>query len=235
MLQRFAPLAAPALFALTAMASPAPPAKAPPAADVYVAIRTDQGTITLDLDAAHAPVTTANFLHYVDTRKFDGTKFYRAMHLDWGAQPNGLIQGGIGADPKLAYKPIAHEPTSKTGILHKAGTISMARFAPGSAMGDFSILLSDMPGLDADPTSADPDKQAGFAAFGHVVEGMDVVRKIWDLPRSPTKGEGFLKGQMLEVPVRVLTVRRVVPPPPPAAPAPPPTGAPAATATSAPA
>jgi peptidyl-prolyl cis-trans isomerase A (cyclophilin A) len=234
MLKRFALLAVPALLALSGATPPAPAGKAPSATDVYVAIRTDQGTITLDLDAAHAPVSTANFLHYVDTRRFDGIKFYRAMHLDWGQQPNGLIQGGIGADPKLAFKPIAHEPTDRTGILHKAGTISMARFAPGSAMGDFSILLSDMPGLDADPASADPDKKAGFAAFGHVVEGMDVVRRIWDLPRSPTRGEGFLKGQMLEVPVKVLTVRRVAPPPPPAAPAPPSPEAPTSAATSAP-
>ena len=75
-----------------------------------------------------------------------------------------------------------------------------------------------MPGLDADPASANPELQAGFAAFGHVTTGMDVVRKIWDQPLSPTSGEGFLKGQMLERPVRVLTVRRVSLPP--AAPAP---------------
>jgi peptidyl-prolyl cis-trans isomerase A (cyclophilin A) len=199
---------------LAVLIAAAPPAPAPLPADVYVAIHTDQGTITLDLDGAHAPVSTRNFLHYVDTRRFDGTKFYRAMHLDWGTPPNGLIQGGIGADPKLAFKPIAHEPTSQTGVLHKAGTISMARYAPGTAMGDWSILLSDMVGLDADPSSTDPDKQAGFAAFGHVVQGMDVVRRIWDLPRSPTKGEGFLKGQMLDPPVKILTVRRVPAPPP---------------------
>jgi peptidyl-prolyl cis-trans isomerase A (cyclophilin A) len=219
-------LIAPLLAVLTAAAPPTP---APLPADVYVAIHTDQGTITLDLDGAHAPVSTRNFLHYVDTRRFDGTKFYRAMHLDWGTPPNGLIQGGIGADPKLAFKPIAHEPTSQTGVLHKAGTISMARYAPGTAMGDWSILLSDMVGLDADPSSTDPDKQAGFAAFGHVVQGMDVVRKIWDLPRSPTKGEGFLKGQMIEPPVKILSVRRVPTPPP--APAPSQTAEPSPTAS----
>jgi peptidyl-prolyl cis-trans isomerase A (cyclophilin A) len=220
MLQRFA-IFAPVLALLTA-AAPQAPAPAPLPADVYVAIHTDQGTITLDLDAAHAPITVRNFLHYVDTKRFDGTKFYRAMHLDWGTPPNGLIQAGIGADPKLAFKPIAHEPTSQTGILHKAGSISMARYAPGTATGDWSILLSDMVGLDADPKSPDADKQAGFAAFGHVVSGMDVVRGIWDLPRSTTKGAGFLKGQMLAVPVKIVSVRRV-PAPPTSAPTPTPT------------
>src|SRR5690606_15329304 len=117
-------------------------------------------------------------------------------------------------DPRRALPPIAHEPTSVTGVLHKAGAISMARHAPGTAAGDFSILLSDMPGLDADPDAASEDGQdnvdrAGFAAFGHVVEGMDVVRKIYDVPLSPTLGEGVMKGQMIEKPVRVISVRRV--------------------------
>ena len=85
----------------------------------------------------------------------------------------------------------------------------MARDAPGTANGDFSILLSDMPGLDADPASTNPELVAGFAAFGRVVEGMDVVRRIWDAPRSPTRGEGVMKGEMIEKPVRVISVRRV--------------------------
>ncbi len=102
-------------------------------------------------------------------------------------------------------------------MLHKVGAISMARWAPGTAKGDFSILLSDMPGLDADPASANPELKAGFAAFGSVSAGMDVVRKIWDLPLSPTLGEGVMKGQMLARPVRVLTVRRVAIPAVPAA------------------
>jgi peptidyl-prolyl cis-trans isomerase A (cyclophilin A) len=147
------------------------------------------------------------------------------MRLAWGQQPNGLIQAGTRGDPKRVLPPIAHEPTSATGILHKAGAISMARFAPGTATGDFSILLSDMPGLDANPDATTDDGKAGFAAFGHVVEGMDVVRKIYDVPLSPTAGQGVLKGQMIEKPVRVTSVRRV---PIPAAP-PPPAPAPAAT------
>ncbi|WP_296680332.1 peptidylprolyl isomerase [Novosphingobium sp.] len=187
---------------------PAPP-PAPLPDTVRVAMVTALGTIEVDLDHRRAPITVENFVRYVDAKKFDGMPFYRAMRLNWGTQPNGLIQAGLQANPLKVFKPIAHEPTSQTGILHKAGTISMARYAPGTAMADFSILLSDLPSLDADPKSANAESQAGFAAFGHVVTGMDVVRKIWDAPLSPTKGEGPLKGQMLEPPVKVLTVRRV--------------------------
>lgn len=221
--RRFALLAL-AAFALSATPAdaakpkkPAAKAKAPapaPLGDtVRVALVTALGTIEIDLDHKHAPITVENFVRYVDAKKFDGMPFYRAMRLNWGTQPNGLIQAGLQAHPLKVFKPIAHEPTTMTGILHKAGTISMARYAPGTAMADFSILLSDLPSLDADPKSPNPDTQAGFAAFGHVVSGMDVVKKIWDAPLSPTKGEGPLKGQMLEPPVKVLTVRRVALPP----------------------
>ncbi|WP_353227660.1 peptidylprolyl isomerase [Novosphingobium sp.] len=183
------------------------PAPIPLADTVRVALVTTIGTIEVDLDGKHAPITTANFLHYVDTKRFDGITFYRAMHLAWGDQPNGLVQGGL-RDPRRLFPPIAHEPTSATGLSHKAGSLSMARNAPGTATADFSILLSDMSGLDADPTATDPDLQVGYAVFGHVVSGMDVARKIWDAPMSPTLGDGVMRGQMLADPVKVLTVRR---------------------------
>ena len=207
-------------LALIAAAPPRRPAPPPaPLPDIVrVAMVTEQGTITLDLDHKRAPITTRNFVTYVDQRRLDGIVFYRAMRLAWGERPNGLIQTGTRGDPRRELGPIAHEPTSQTGVLHKAGAISMARWAPGTAKGDFSILLSDMPGLDADPASANPELQAGFAAFGYVVSGMDVVRKIWDQPLSSTQGEGIMKGQMLERPVKVLTVRRVAIPPAPPAP-----------------
>jgi len=173
---------------------------------------TELGVITLELDGKHAPISTANFMRYVDNKRFDGIVFYRAMHLKWGEQPNGLIQAGTRGDPRKIFPPIAHEPTSQTGVLHKAGAISLARLAPGTATGDFSILLSDIDGLDANPQSADPEVQAGYAAFGHVVSGMDVVRKIWDQPVDPNAGEGAMKGEMLAQPVKVISVRRVVAP-----------------------
>ncbi len=209
-MSRLALLAAPLLLAWPGMA----PASQPTPANsetVEVVLDTEKGTITLALDAKRAPITTANFLRYVDEKRFDGVVFYRAMRVQWGEQPNGLIQAGTQGDPKRALKPIAHEPTSQTGVLHKAGAISMARYAPGTATGDFSILLSDMPSLDADPMAADPERAAGYAAFGRVMSGMDVVRAIYDAPLSPTKGQGVMKGQMLEPTIRIVSARRVPP------------------------
>ncbi|PKB25927.1 peptidyl-prolyl cis-trans isomerase A (cyclophilin A) [Novosphingobium kunmingense] len=204
--------AAPALAAPKKAAAKPAPKQVPLPDTVRVAMVTEKGTIKLDLDHKRAPITVENFVRYVDARKFDGMAFYRAMRLNWGTQPNGLIQTGLQSNPLKVFKPIAHEPTSQTGILHKAGAVSMARYAPGTAMADFSILLADLPSLDADPKSTNAESQAGFAAFGHVVSGMDVVKAIWDSPVSPTKGEGPLKGQMLEPPVKVLTVRRIASP-----------------------
>lgn len=193
---------------------PKPPVSAPLGDTVRVAIVTELGTIEAELDHAHAPRTVENFIRYVDLRRFDGMTFYRAMRLPWGDPPNGLIQTGWSGDPRKVLPPVAHEPTSQTGLSHKAGSLSMARFAPGTATSDFSILLSDLPQLDADPKATVPDAQAGFSVFGHVVAGMDVVRRIWDAPLSPTKGEGPLKGQLLEPPVKVLSVRRAPVPAP---------------------
>ena len=215
MTYRFALLAPALLLALTATApskSAKPvPAPAPTAmADVErVAMATEVGTIVLDLDGKNAPVSTRNFLRYVDGKRFDGIVFYRVMRLAWGEQPNGLVQAGARGDPKRVLPPIAHESTSATGLKHVAGAISMARLAPGTATADFSILVSDIPGLNADANPGDP---AGYAVFGRVVEGIEVARKIYDAPLSPTAGSGVLKGQMIEKPVKVLTVRRVKPP-----------------------
>ncbi|MEE4454765.1 peptidylprolyl isomerase [Novosphingobium resinovorum] len=195
-------------------AAPVAPAAAPeaapapvPAEYVYVALTVPQGVITLALDKTHAPLTTANFLKYVDAKKMDGAVFYRAMHLDHDPEKQGLLQGGVRNAANL-LPPVAHEPTSKTGITHVAGTVSMARFATGTAQADFLILVSDMHALDADEGNQGKDPGAGFAAFGHVAAGMDVVRAIWNLPRSATKGEGVMKGQILEQDVRIVTARR---------------------------
>ena len=198
-------------FALLLAALVLAPSTAHAQALTTVVMKTDLGDIVIALETERAPVTSGNFLRYAEEKRFDGTVFYRAMRLDWDPQPNGLVQGGTQFDPARILPPIAHEPTSETGIRHLAGTISMARYAPGSATGDFAILLSPQPFLDADPASEDADRLAGFAAFGQVVEGMDVVRAIFDAPVDPEKGEGPMKGQMLARPVRIISVRRVSP------------------------
>src|SRR5690606_10201228 len=145
---------------------------------------------------------------YVEEKRLDGTVFYRAMRLDWGEQPNGLVQGGTQYDPKRILPPIAHEPTSETGVKHVAGAISMARLEPGSATGDFSIMLAPQPGLDAQPESEDEELRLGYAAFGRVTAGMEVVRAIFDAPVDPEAGEGWMKGQMLADPIAIVSVRR---------------------------
>src|SRR3954447_19342822 len=193
---------------LLTLASPVFAQAAAPAATtkedlVPVAIDTSMGRIVIALDRGHAPITTANFLHYVDTHRYDGESFYRVMHA---GDSGGMIQGGIRSDVRKLYKPIAHEPTSKTGLSHVAGTISMARLAPGTATADFFILTGPIPGFDAGAPGGDPE---GFAAFGHVVEGMDVVNRIFAAPTSPTKGEGVMKGQMLEQPVKIIKATRL--------------------------
>ncbi len=181
-----------------------PPAGAPaPKEDlVPVAIDTSLGRIVVALDRGRAPITTANFLHYVDAHRFDGETFYRANHTGGG----GLIQAGIRSDARKLFPPVAHEPTSQTGLHNVAGAISMANSGPGTARADFFILLSDMPGLDANGPGGDVN---GFAAFGHVVEGMDVVKKISEAPVSQTKGEGAMKGEMLDPPIKILHAARV--------------------------
>lgn len=184
---------------------------ATPAAAQDVVLETTAGDIVVYVDAEHAPVTGANFLRYVDEKRLDGTVFYRAMRLEWGDQPNGLVQAGTQNDPGRTLPPIPHEPTSLTGLRHLAGSLSMARYEPGTATGDFSILLSAQPGLDADPASADDSLRAGYAVFGRVLQGMDVVRRIFDMPTDPDKGEGFMRGQMLAEPVRIVHARRASP------------------------
>ncbi|HSR00038.1 MAG TPA: peptidylprolyl isomerase [Sphingomicrobium sp.] len=181
--------------------SPATPVEAPaPQAElVPVAIDTSLGRIVVALDKGHAPVSTANFLHYVDTHRYDGETFYRAMHVGEG----GLIQGGVHSNALKLFPPIKHEPTSMTGLHNVAGAIVMANAGPGTARADFFILASDVPQFDA--TGSDP----GYAVFGHVIEGMDVVGKILASPVSTTKGEGAMKGQILEPAIKIVKVERV--------------------------
>jgi peptidyl-prolyl cis-trans isomerase A (cyclophilin A) len=176
-------------------------AAAPVAEIVRVTLTTEAGPIVLELDGRRAPLTTANFLAYVDQHRFDGTSFYRAARTP-GAPARGFIQGGIRRNYRLMLAPVAHEPTSTTGLSHRDGTISMARTDPGSAMGNFFITLGAMPQMDAD------GRDQGFAAFGRVVEGMDVVRRILAAPTVANAGSGAMRGQMITAPVRIVSARR---------------------------
>lgn len=226
-----------AAFAGAAHAQPAPAAAPAPAAkpakpNPKVKIETPQGAIVVELYADKAPITVANYLKYVDRGLFNGATFYRASRPPgYAGTDYGLIQGGLQNDPKKVLPPIAHESTLKTGLTHKTdGTISMGRHAPGTAQADWSITLGDMSYLDADPKNP---KNPGFAAFGQVVEGLDVVRKIIALPTDPNKGEGAMKGEILRQPVRITRVSRYVPPPAAAAePAAPPPASPVPTPAS---
>ena len=163
---------------------------------VPVAIDTSLGRIVIGLDRLHAPLTTGNFLAYVDAHKYDGESIFRAMPYDGG----GLIQGGITSDGRKLNKPVAFESTDRTGISNTAGTIAMAAAAPGQARSDFFIMTTDIKAFDG------PN---GYAAFGHVIEGMDVVKAILAAPVSATKGEGPMKGQMLDPPVRIIKAARL--------------------------
>jgi peptidyl-prolyl cis-trans isomerase A (cyclophilin A) len=169
-----------------------------------ISIETELGNIEIVLDADKAPVTTANFLRYVEEGFYNHSKFYRTVTLD--NQPDNavkieVIQGGAGLDilteNKGRYPAIGMERTNQTGLKHLDGTISMARLAPDSATSEFFICIGDQPELDFGG-ARNPDGQ-GFAAFGQVVSGMEVVRQIQQCPAE---------GQTLAPPVRILGIIR---------------------------
>ena len=166
-----------------------------------VIIETEAGAIDITLDDDQAPGTVANFLRYVDAGMYDGGRFHRVVRLD--NQPNDsirieVIQGGVNLERMTENDaPIPLERTSETGLRHLDGTISMARFRPDSAVSDFFICIGDQPELDFGGMR-NPDGQ-GFAAFGQVTDGMDVVRTIQ---------AGTTDSQTLIFPARIVSVRR---------------------------
>lgn len=188
------------LALLAVSAAPVPQGRASPG-KVRVRLVTSMGAITVALDAGRAPKTVANFLAYVDDGRFEGTTFYRTARRK--TEPTkGFIQGGVGTDARRMLDPLPLEPTSKTGLRHLHGTISMAHGPnPNSANGNFSIMVGDNPGLDA--RGANP----GFAAFGQVVGGMDVVQRILALPSGG--GRDVMKGQMILKPVTIVRAERL--------------------------
>ena len=171
-----------------------------------VRIETELGDIVIELYADKAPVTVANFLRYVDQHRYDGGSFYRAVtlrnQLPAEQQPQiEVIQGGIDADSLKRLPPIAHETNDRSGIRHTDGVISMARGAPGSASSEFFIVIGNQPALDFGG-KRNPDGQ-GFAAFGRVLQGMDVVRRIQQMPSADRPPQ-----RMVTV-VRIQSVSRI--------------------------
>jgi peptidyl-prolyl cis-trans isomerase A (cyclophilin A) len=190
------------LFLMTALAIPPAAVTARATPSQRVRLETSAGAITIEVDSKHAPITAANFLRYVDEKRFDGRSFYRAARNRRDPR-YGLVQGGIDHQAVHALLPIPHEPTSRTGLRHLDGTVSMARNAPGTAMGDFFITIGAAPYLDASPG------HPGYAAFGHVVAGMAVVRRILALPTHPGGWSRETMGQSIVSPVRIISARRV--------------------------
>lgn len=169
---------------------------------VRVRLETSAGAITVALDTNKAPKTSANFLAYVDDGRLDGTTFYRAARARTDPK-RGFIQGGIDTDARrMIVPPVVLEPTDKTGIRHLDGTISMARKVdPDSATGNFSLTVGPAPMLDANGV------YRGYAAFGRVVGGMDVVKRILAMPSGG--GQGPMRGQMLFKPVTITRAVRL--------------------------
>ena len=173
----------------------------PLAAGPLVSMTTPLGEIVVELDAENAPITTVSFLNLLEHGILDGSTFYRVVTA--GNQPNdavkiAVIQGGLGGDPNTPeLVGIEHESTKLTGLRHLDGTISMARLAPGTATSEFFICVGDQPELDFGG-KRNPDGQ-GFAAFGRVVKGMDVVRAIHALPAEK---------QRLKEQVEITQIRR---------------------------
>lgn len=163
-------------------------------------IETTLGNINIELYPSKAPLTVANFLKYVDAHLYDSTSFFRAVRLN--NQPNNsvkieVIQGGS-VDSTKELAPIKLETTKQTGLHHLDGTVSMARSAPNSATSSFFICINDQPSLDF-AGKRNPDGQ-GFAAFGKVVDGMDVVKKIQQLYPG--------QEQYFKPPVLIVSIKR---------------------------
>ena len=177
---------------------------------VRVLVQTGLGDILLEVEQARAPITAANFLRYVDAGHYDGGVWHRTVKLD--NQPKSevkieVIQARVNpAFAKSGFPPIALERTNRTGLLHQDGVISMARGAPDSATSGWFICINDQPSLDFGG-ARNADGQ-GFAAFGRVVRGMDVVRKIQNAPSSTNRTTNE-EAQRLTPPIKILKAARV--------------------------
>jgi peptidyl-prolyl cis-trans isomerase A (cyclophilin A) len=191
---------------LIALAAALPLTAAAPG-PVRVRMVTELGPVVIELYPDKAPITVANFLAYADRHLLDGGSFYRTVSPKNDNNPAtiNVIQGGLNRDDG-PLPAIAHETTKTTGLRHTDGVISMARDAPGSASSEFFVCLGDNPALDFGG-ARNKDGQ-GFAAFGRVVEGMDVVRAIHDAPTVSKADDPYMKGQILEKPVKIQKLSR---------------------------
>lgn len=191
------------ILLLLALAAPQAPELKP--GEVLVRIETALGTIDIAVDTARAPLTSANFLKYVDGGLYDNGRFHRATHAgNYTPQlPNRplleVVQAGIDPSRRTqGFPPIALERTSVTGLKHIVGVVSMARGAADSATSDFFICLNDQPSLDFGGMRFDDGQ--GAAAFGRVLRGLDVARKIQQQP---------VEAQRLTPPVAIRKAARV--------------------------
>jgi peptidyl-prolyl cis-trans isomerase A (cyclophilin A) len=187
------------------------PVKAKPLAErgsgVFAQIVTPLGKIRLQVDTGHAPISAGNFLEFIDKGLFVATQFYRSVHPENDQNPSkiSVLQGGV-VNRKKFLPAIAHETTQKTGLLHLDGTLSVGRIAPGTgSAGSFFICIGKQPELDFGG-HRNPDGQ-GFAAFGRVTHGMELVRTIWNRPTNGT--DGSIAAQMIQSPVEILSIQRV--------------------------
>lgn len=171
-----------------------------------VVLATALGNISLTVETKRAPLSAAGFLEYVDRHLLDGTQFYRSVHPENDSNPVkiSVLQGGM-ADRTKALPPIPHESTQQTGLRHSDGAISIARRELGTGVGGIVfICIGDQPELDFGGRR-NPDGQ-GFAVFGRVTQGMDLVRRIWTQPTIGT--DGSMAAQRISSPVGILSVSR---------------------------
>jgi len=193
--------------AVVLSAATLPPARA---RDVQrVRLQTNTGAIDIDLFTRQAPLSAGDFLKYIDRHFYDGGSFSRVVRPgnDHGSPHIDVIQGGI-RDGVTPLPPIALETTRQTGLHHLDGTISIPRDTVGTGSGsEFFICIGAQPSLDWGG-QRNKDGQ-GFAAFGRVVAGMDLVRKIWQMDTSGASSDPYTQGQMLQHPVRIISGSRI--------------------------
>ena len=179
---------------------------APSAERPVIVMQTSQGDIHIEIAVDAAPITGTNFLRLAEGGHLDGAGFYRVVRPDNdnGTPAISMIQGGL-QDGSMRFSAIPHESTETTGLKHVDGAISMARGQVGTASSEFFISVGAQPALDFGG-ARNPDGQ-GFAVFGRVVDGMDVVRSIHALNADALTRNPYLAGQVLSNPVRIESVR----------------------------